>query len=421
MVMVPRHLILFLALLSVGCADLSGSSPMATSNDKTPLILVSLDGFRPDYLNRGQTPALSALATAGVLADGMRPSFPSVTFPNHYTLVTGLYPDHHGIVDNIMEDPDITPKSTFRLADREAVDDERWWDGATPLWVTADHQGMRTATLFWPGSDVAIQGARPDQWLRYDAAMEPEERVYKLLSWLDLPSDQRPSFLTLYFEHVDVAGHKFGPQSTGIEESLRHVDAAVERLVAGLRRRNMLDRVNLVIVADHGMGATSAERVVSLDDLVDVADVHVVSEGVVTGLRAEPGREESVERHLLGRHDHVTCWRKSDVPVALHYGSHPRVPAVVCLADAGWLMLSRRAIREGLAKGRSVPAGSHGYDPADPAMAALFIAHGPAFRDHYRQAMFDNVDVYPLLCRLLGLRAEPNDGRIEDVQGMLRQ
>src|ERR1700761_2652701 len=214
------------------------------------LILVSIDGLRFDYLARGKTPVLKALAAEGVSA-AMRPSFPSLTFPNHYTLVTGLRPDHHGVVDNVMDDPALghfTMKNSI---------DPRWWNGGKPLWVTAEEQGLKTATLFWPGSDREIHGHRPDYWKTYDMGFPPEQRVDQVLAWLDLPESQRPSFVTLYFDAVDEHGHHDGPNSAGLNAALAATDAAVGRLVEGLKARGLYAHANLIVTADHGMADVS--------------------------------------------------------------------------------------------------------------------------------------------------------------------
>ncbi|PKU23856.1 ectonucleotide pyrophosphatase/phosphodiesterase [Telmatospirillum siberiense] len=417
-----RPLLLALSLLVSACVTVpsGGQGEGVPPPRRAPLILVSLDGFRADYLGRGRSPVLSALAASGVTADAMRPAFPSVTEPNHYTLVTGLYPDHHGIVYNVMEDPNLAPNGFFNHTDHRSIADERWWNAATPLWVGAERRGLRTAAMFWPGSDVAIHGVRPSLWKPYDGTVAPERRVDGVLEWLDLPEGQRPDFITLYFEQADEAGHAGGPDSMAVDEALGRIDGALGRLFDGLRRRNLFERVNLLIVSDHGMAATAAERVVFLDDLADPADVHVLTTGAVTELRALPGREAAVESRLLMPREHVACWRKADIPVALHYGANSRVPPFVCLAEPGWLVTSRRAMAEMQAKGRAFGAGAHGYDPADPAMAALFVAHGPAFRSGVRQPAFDNVELYSLLCRLLNVPPEPNDGQADRLLGILR-
>jgi predicted AlkP superfamily pyrophosphatase or phosphodiesterase len=382
---------------------------LAQAQTKTPAaltILVSIDGFRADYLQRGKTPTLAAMASDGVSAV-MRPSFPSITFPNHYTLVTGLRPDRHGVVNNNMEDA-ARPGVVFSLGRPDIVHDPIWWDQAEPLWVTAEKAGVRTATMFWPGSDAPIRGVQPHDWRLFDKNVAPEARVEQVLSWLDRPAAERPHFVTLYFNAVDSAGHAFGPDSEEVNSALQQTDAAVGLLLGGLQKRGLLASTNLVVVADHGMSATSHEREIFLADFMPAADFHAVSQGAEAGVRAMPGHEDEVAKALLAPNDHMTCWRKADVPARYHYGKNPRVPPFVCLAQTGWLI-------EAANTGRPTIRGEHGYDPADPQMAALFIAHGPSFKHGVVLPSFDNVDVYPLLSNLIGVKAQPNDGRLADV------
>jgi predicted AlkP superfamily pyrophosphatase or phosphodiesterase len=400
-----------LALALALTAFAVASQPVVAAPPKPPLILISLDGFRADYLQRGLSPTLSALAADGVTSKGMRPAFPSLTFPNHYTLVTGLTPDHHGVVNNTMLDPWI-PGMVFTLGDRAVISDPRWWNDATPLWITAERQGIPAATMFWPGSDVAIHGARPSLWRPYDKAYPATSRVDTVLSWLDLPAAQRPGFLTLYLEEVDTQGHAHGPDSPEVDRAIGEVDSAIGRLVAGLKARGLYDRTNLVIVADHGMAAVGAGHIVYLDSLAPLDSFRMISGGAVAGVEPLPGRTAAVETALLGAHPHAACWRKAEIPARLHYGTHRRVPPIVCLAEIGWTLA--------LHSSRAPPAGQHGYDPAEPAMAALFIAHGPAFAQGVVLPAFDNVDVYPLMTTALGLQPEPNDGHLDEVRAALR-
>ena len=408
-----RLLVLLAILLGAGAAAAQPAPavpPVRAS--RPPLILISIDGFRADYLKRGLTPTLRALANDGVRATAMHPSFPSLTFPNHYTLVTGLRPDRHGIVNNTMEDDRIQPDRRFTLGTYEAVSDPRWWNEATPIWVTAKQAGLRTGTLFWPGSETAIQGVRPDLWMHFDAAVTPEQRVDILLDWLALPPDKRPEFLTLYFDAVDHEGHLHGPDSPEVDAALRRTDAALARLVAGLKALGLAESANLIVVADHGMAPTSADRAVFIED-AQAGPVHVVTVGSSMGVAADPeGGEAALDRLVAWRAGHARCRRKRDLPPALHYGANARVPAVVCIADPGWLVLSRDGDHR-------VLAGEHGYDPASPLMDALFVAHGPAFRRGYVQPAFDNVDVYPLMAHVLGIAPLPSDGRLADVEAVL--
>lgn len=379
-----------------------------------PLLLVSIDGFRADYLDRGKTPHLAALAAAGVRADALRPSFPSLTFPNHYTLVTGLYPDHHGIVHNRIEGDGENDKFVYNDASTTA--DGRWW-GGEPIWVGAERQGLRSATMFWPGSDTAIAGVRPSYWKPFDRNVSPEERVDTVLGWLDLPPTQRPRFLTLYFEHVDRAGHDHGPSSPEVNNALADIDAALGRLLDGLAARGLTDAINLLVVSDHGLAAASNARVVVVDDVVNLKRVRAVNYGVVAGFAPEPGQQAYAYKTLVKRHDHMRCWRRTQMPARFHYGSNPRIPPIVCLADPGWIIARSDWLKE---HADDSPRGEHGYDNDLPEMRALFIASGPSFRRGTRVPEFDNVDVYPLMAHLLHIKPAPNDGNPKTMRGILR-
>jgi predicted AlkP superfamily pyrophosphatase or phosphodiesterase len=415
------HLLLAAAVLfSAGCATQPPAAPAASTApraaaDAAPLLLISIDGYRADYFDRGLTPTLAMLAAHGVHAEGMQPSFPSLTFPNHYTLVTGLRPDHHGIVNNTMSDPAL---GRFSLGDRRAVSDGRWWSEGTPLWETADAQGLRTATMFWPGSEADIHGRHPDYWKPYDGKVTPAQRVDTVLGWLDLPPAQRPRFLTLYFDAVDHAGHGYGPDSPQVNQALRETDAALARLVQGLEQRGLLDRINLVVVADHGMAGTPAGNSVLVDTLIPMDQVDTVSLGVLAGFNPRPGHDFApIEAALTRPQPHMQCWDKSKVPARLAYGSNPRVPQLLCLAETGWRITTRAYLARHQGH---VTLGDHGYDNADPRMQALFVAHGPAFREGARVGEFPNVDVYPLMAHLLGVTPAANDGNYGEVEDMLK-
>jgi predicted AlkP superfamily pyrophosphatase or phosphodiesterase len=401
--MLLRLLSILAALTLAGCQHARPPASVATSvEQRAPVtILVSIDGFRPDYLDRGVTPTLSRLAAEGVRAS-MRPSFPSKTFPNHWTLVTGLVPDRHGIVANRMEDAR-RPGETFTMAS----DDPFWWNEAEPIWVSAERAGIRTATMFWPGSNVAwggeltkqwpkplVGGERPHDWQQFNQQVSPQQRIDAVLDWLRRPTNTRPKFVTLYFDEVDSAGHAYGPDDPRTTKAVELMDRYITALVAGLRELGQ--PANLVFTADHGMAATSSERVVRIDSLADPADYRLVEAGPYAALDAVPGREAALEARLLKPHAHATCWRKAEIPARFRYGRHPRVPPYLCLAETGWELVDKppSAPRTG---------GNHGFDHEAPEMAALFLAHGPAFRRGSRLAPFDSVAVYPLLRTLIGL------------------
>ncbi|MBC7504491.1 MAG: alkaline phosphatase family protein, partial [Sandarakinorhabdus sp.] len=266
---------LTLAFALAGCV----TAPRQAAAPPAPLILISVDGLRPDYLARGVTPNINALAASGVRARFMRPSFPSLTFPNHYTLVTGMRPDDHGIVNNNMEDPNI-PETKFALSNRDAVSDRRWWDQAEPVWVTAEKAGVRTATMFWPGSEAPIHGVRPEQWMPFDGKLPNSDRIAQILTWVDEP--KRPSFMTLYFDSVDHDGHEFGPDAPQTTAAMAEVDARIGDLVAGLKARGVT--ANIVLVSDHGMANVSPDRVIRLDLTLPDDSFRTISVGAVAGL-----------------------------------------------------------------------------------------------------------------------------------------
>ena len=367
-------------------------------------ILISIDGFRSDYLDRGLTPRLAALARAGVTGP-MQPSFPSKTFPNHWTLVTGLVPDRHGIVGNTMEDA-ARPGETFTMK----TDDPFWWNAAEPIWVTAERAGVRSATVSWPGSNVGWggtivkgenhdlpQGAtRPRDWQQFNQALTGAQRVDAVIDWLRRPAATRPRFVTLYFDTVDSAGHDDGPNSPEVNAALADVDTAIGRLVDGLA---MLGQsANLVIVADHGMAATSSARTIALDRVARPSDYRMLETGPYASLFARPGRDAALARALLRPHPHMICWRKGAIPARFHYGANPRVPPFLCLAEVGWLIARTTPTK-------ASSGGNHGYDNAAVEMRALFIANGPAFRAEMTLPLFANTSVAPLLRDLLGLPA----------------
>ncbi|MBB3346691.1 putative AlkP superfamily pyrophosphatase or phosphodiesterase [Sphingomonas sp. BK069] len=384
----------------------AATTPVQRSIPAPVTILVSIDGFRPDYLERGVTPRLSALAASGVSAS-MRPSFPSKTFPNHWTLVTGFVPDRHGIVANRMED-EARPGETFTMA----TDDPFWWNVAEPLWVTAERAGIPTATMFWPGSNVAWGGtrdpahphadvgARPRDWQQYNEAVSDRQRVDAVLDWLRRPAATRPRLVTLYFDEVDTAGHEYGPADRRTLSAVATADASVGRLVDGLAALGQ--PANLVIVSDHGMAPIAPERRIAIDSIVAPTDARVVESGPYATFAPVPGRDAAVAEALLRPHPHMTCWRKEALPPRFRYGGNARVPAFLCLAEdgaAGGWILAKNATDE------ATHRGAHGYDNDSPDMRALFIANGPAFAAGQRLPTFDNTDVAPLLRDLLGLPA----------------
>lgn len=403
-----RHFLAVLVLLAIaGCT----TTPRPATPGADFAILISIDGFRADYLDRGATPTLSRLAREGVRGS-MRPSFPSLTFPNHYALVTGRTPDHNGIVGNVMQDAS-RPGEVFTMGNTAIASNPVWWNDAEPLWVTAEKQGVPTATMFWPGSDYEIHGRRPSHWRAFDQTLTGFGRVDQLLSWFN--ASPRPRFATLYFDIVDTAGHRYGPDAPETTSAAAEVDAAIARLLAGLNARGMGQRANLIIVADHGMAAYAKDGVIDLDASITPDTAKVLYGGAIASISPLPGKSADAERALLGRGAHGECWRKAETPKRFGYGTHSRIAPIVCLADMGW------RYRTGPARGESASeGGGHGYDPDAAEMAAVFVAHGPAFRPGVTLPKFPNVSVYGLLAKLVGVAPEANDGALGDTAAALR-
>ncbi|WP_313274574.1 ectonucleotide pyrophosphatase/phosphodiesterase [Stenotrophomonas sp.] len=407
-------LLLCAALALAGCTSLS--APVATPADATPaarmpaqalapVILISIDGFRNDYLDRGLTPNLTRMAAGGARAEFMRPSYPSITFPNHYTLVTGLRPDHHGVIANFMTDPTL-PGVRFSMFDPNTVRDERWWDDGKPLWTSVREQGGRAAAMFWVGSEAPVHGARPEFWRPFDIKVSSQQRVQQVLEWLALPPAQRPHFITLYFDKVDTMGHLHGPDAAQLNTALAEVDTAIGTLLDGIRAQQLQDSTNIVVVSDHGMTATDPSRQIYLDDLVDVSKLDFGWTGAYASFNALPGGEAAARQLLAGSHPHIQCMTREQIPARFEYGQHRRVPAYICTAELGWQVTTRQAE---LRKGHEL-RGEHGYDNRLPDMHSPFIGYGPAFAQGMSIAPIDNVDIYPLLARLLHITPARNDG-----------
>ena len=399
---------LFVALVLSACAPPAPLQPQ-TSGHQT--ILLSLDGFRWDYLDRPWAVNLRGLAASGVRAKRMVPVFPSKTFPNHYTIVTGLYPAHHGIVSNTMWDDAIG--KTFSLGARDVMVDPRWW-GGEPLWVTAVKSGRRSASFFWPGSDLAIQGILPTYYRVFDGRVPNARRVQQVLDWVALPADSAPVFVTLYMSDVDGAGHDHGPDAPQTDSAIARVDSMVGALVAGLATRGLTDRVNLVVAADHGMSAISAERQIFLDDYIELSDVTVVDWSPVAAIRPRAGQEDAVYARLKSAHPQLAVYRRDELPARLRYRDNPRIMPIIAVAAEGWHIASHSRPM------RTATGGNHGYDPAVTSMGALFVAAGPGLKRGLVIESLSSIHVYELLARLTGLPPVPNDGSLDSVRALLR-
>lgn len=403
---------LLAVLTALGCS--AAPPPPAGS---AIVILISLDGWGSDYLQRFSPPTLTRLAAQGVRADGLIPQFPTKTFPNHYTIVTGLTLAHHGIVSNNMRDPAIP--GTFGLSKRDVQADSRWW-GGDPIWNTVERQGGVAAPMFWPGSETVIGGRRATYWRPFDDDVPNEARVDQLIEWLKLPEGKRPSFLTLYFSDVDTAGHRWGPDAGQTREAALKVDREIGLLVAGVAAAGLTDRVNYVIVSDHGMSALSRDRMIVVDDYIDPATADVIDWSPVLGLLPKDGDVDKMYAALKDKHPHLHVYQRHEIPARFGLANHPRMPPIIGIADDGWHITSRTEVARWTEPGRAPPGGTHGYDANAQSMQGLFIATGPLLQRGLVFKPFENIHLYNLMCAMLGVEPSPNDGDPAVIRDMLR-
>ena len=414
-------LLIVLGLLTLTCGI--GMFMFCISNDQlaiqsakpaVPLILISIDGFRYDYLKKGLTPTLMKLCKRGIHGP-MKPQFPSYTFPNHFSLVTGLYPESHGIVGNSFYDPELD--DYFSYTDQANLKESKWWQ-AEPIWNTIQRFGMRSATMFWPGSESKIFGKRPTYYRTYDGEVSTEARVSQILKWLDMPESKMPHFISMYMSLVDDAGHLYGPESDELGRALKEVDTGIESLLNGLKQRNMENSVNLLIVSDHGMvEIPDQERFhIYLDELIPRMRERLqwVDYGPMASIIPLPGEEESIISELRDaqmRGHPFMVFQRDELPSEFHYTGNVRIAPIILIAKKGYIIDFRG--------GEWVPRGAHGYDPSLPEMQALLIATGPQFRDPKHSAGrrmnraikgISNLDVYPLMMHLLKVTPSPNNG-----------
>ena len=412
-----RQILVLACLLHLSLAILAQAKPIT---DLQPtVILISLDGFRYDYLSLYHPENLTALATEGVRARWMIPSFPSKTFPNHYTIATGLYPQHHGIVENNIYDPVF--KAVFTLSDRKEVENSRWWLGE-PIWVTAEKQGQRSASVFYPGTEGEIAGTRPSFWKKYDEGTSNDVRVDTILSWLDLPRDQRPTFLALYFSDPDDAGHAFGPISSETKKAVLKVDGEIGRLIRGLKAREIFSQINLIIVSDHGMATVRWSNAIRLDRLFDTKLAsRIFWTREIVSIFPKLGKEDEIYRSLKRKlPPQARVYRKAEMPARFHYSQSPRIAPLLVLPSEGWILTSREEFAAMQAKGETGRSrGGHGYDNQLPSMRAIFIGHGEAFRKGKVVEPFENIQVYNIMTTILGLRPAANDGNYRAAKAVL--
>lgn len=387
------------------------SCKLFNSYDENYVVVLSMDGFRWDYTEMTPTPVLDSIAGIGVKAASFKPAFPSKTFPNHYSLATGLYPDNHGLVNNTFYDSELD--AVYRIGDRTAVEDGRFY-GGEPIWNTAEKQGVKAATYFWVGSEAPVQGMQPTYWKQYDGRIPNEERIDTVIAWLNLPEQQRPKLLMWYFSEPDGTGHIYGPGAPQTNKMVTNLDSLVGVFIKKMNQLPHADKINFIVLSDHGMAHISNVRYIDLTK-------HIKQEWVSRALGGNPaiiidaaeGCEDSI---LMAIKDvpFLNAWKNEDVPERFNYGKNPRTEDILILADNTWSIGWRESLNQ-------YSSGAHGYDNDVADMKAIFYAMGPDFKKNYNHPELEVVDLYPLLAHLLKLEPAKVDGDFKRVKNMLRK
>ncbi len=410
-----KLLIAAFLFLTFACNDNKTSVSVTKGNDalnnKPYVVLVSFDGFRWDYPTKANMTVLDSMAKYGIHAESLQPCFPTKTFPNHYSIATGLYPDNHGIVNNSFYSPEM--KDIYKIGKAEAVENGKYYAG-TPIWNLAEKQGVKAASFYWVGSEADIQNSRPSYWKKYDHGFPFEQRVDTVISWLKLPPEERPHFVSLYFHEPDSKGHKYGPDSEEVKSKLEEMNTIMKRLFDGLNSLPIKDKINVIITSDHGMENISNDSVVNLFPYIKQKYVErVVGSNPVYNIWAKKEYIDSINSALKGV-KHVTCWKNKDIPERLHYGKNIRTGTHTLLADLGWTI-------QYSATNKPVYGGTHGYDNANKSMHAIFYGIGPAFKSGFKSETIRNIDIYPLIAHILNLKVGKIDGNYDNVKMFLKK
>lgn len=399
----------YLVLALFTALSFSSCSNVKAGKEAPYVVMVSLDAFRWDYDSVHGTPVLDDIARQGVKAERLIPSFPTKTFPNHYTIATGLYPDHHGLVNNSFYAPDLD--LVYRIGDRAMVANGDFY-GGEPMWVTARKQGMKSASFYWVGSEAPIQGMQPDYWKPFDEEVAFGDRIDTVLKWLSFPANQRPHLVTLYFEEPDAISHSYGPFSPETQAVVRSLDSLVGILRTGLAKLPHSGNINLIVVSDHGMTEIDEARYNYIFDTLPQAMVKRIYGGTpVWAVEPAEGKTDSV-LYLINLQKGMRAYKREDIPAHLHYGTHTRIPEIVLIADQGWTAGLRPEVR--------YSRGDHGYDWHNSDMHSIFYAEGPAFKKGFVTDTLFNVDIYNIVTGILGLTPAPNDGNWERISPLLR-
>jgi len=406
---VKRYFEVILLILVIGFVAVAKTK----QNNQAPyIIMVSFDGFRNDYVEMYNPPNFKSFIDNGVAAEAMIPSYPSKTFPNHYTMVTGLYPDNHGLVDNSFYDK--TLDLQYSIGNREIVENPAFYDGL-PLWQLVQQNGMKSASYFWVGSEAPIGGDFPDYYTIYDGGVPNENRIDQIIDWLKLPRSERPNFITLYFSLVDSQGHSSGPDHPKTKQSVLEAD----RLLGKLKEQaDQLDLpVNIIVVSDHGMEPIYPKKenyidVSSIKEKLEGSDIRMVNNGAHAHfyLGGNDDEDQLIQELKEDARD-FEVYRKSELPEHLNYGTNHRIGDVMMIMEPGHYISSSSRIKNNIEN--NITRGEHGFDPyATKHLGAIFYANGPDFKKGLKIDKFENIHIYPMIAKLLGIKNYPKiDGK----------
>ncbi len=402
------HLI-FITLLFFSCDN---------TKTKPHVLLISFDGFRSDYLDWYPTPNMDKFIKKGVRSKGLIPVFVSKTFPNHYSIATGLYVENHGLIGNHFYDSKFD--DYYTLSNRSKVEDAKFY-GGEPIWITAEKQNVKTASYFWVGTEAPIKNIYPSKWKKYEHNFPFEARIDSIVAWFSLPEPKRPQFCMLYFHEPDATGHDTGPNSEETKLIVTKMDSLFGDLISKLETTPVAQHLNIIAVSDHGMAEISSKRTIQLSDHTDLSNIKQEGEGPYALLYSNNKTKLNQSIRDLKKVKHISAYLKKDIPERFHFKDHYRIKDALVLADEGWY-IQNQAISSKSKAGEYIPkGGTHGYDNNLKSMQALFIAKGPAFLSNVQVSPFENINIYPLICNILNIKPHPNiDGELDNVRHILR-
>ncbi|XP_021001915.1 glycerophosphocholine cholinephosphodiesterase ENPP6-like [Parasteatoda tepidariorum] len=382
------------------------------------LLLILVDGCRWDYPDQDVVglPGFRKLAENGVRAPYVTPIFPSNSYPNWYTIVTGLYAENHGFVQNMMYDS--LYGDFFLMGPNDTASVPHWWESAEPLWITAEKNGLRSALYWWDGCQVEIKGKKPTYCRKYKYVGSSwptvnEDTKDALLTALQLLENNEIQLVQMYYEPVDFSGHKYGPNSFERKQSVKDIDNLLDLLQREMSKRGLDNTVNLVVLSDHGMTSTDSRglNVINLQEMIDISDIkYMVYYGATSMLLPYEGKTEKVHEALKGITG-LHVYLKEEIPEHYHIKNSRLTLPILLVASKNYYIKGLDIPGKNIPTGSSISRGSHGYDPYEvPDMRGIFFARGPALKKNYISQPLQMVDIYNILCELLNIEPLPNNG-----------